>query len=68
MIQEVDKCYELFRAFLVLRLCSLDFLVQHNQRILQSLRKILGATLFKRLLKSTFFGHFVAGETQEEVR
>jgi len=59
--------YELLRALIVLRLCSIDFLVQHNQRILQILRKSLGKSLFKRLLKSTFYGHFVAGETREEV-
>jgi hypothetical protein len=32
------------------------------------LRKILGLSLFKRTLKSTFYGHFVAGETLDEVR
>jgi hypothetical protein len=59
--------FELFRALLVLRLCSMDFLVQQNQRILQFLRKTLGPTLFKRVLKSTFYGHFVAGENLEEI-
>uniref|UniRef100_A0A914YTR0 Proline dehydrogenase n=1 Tax=Panagrolaimus superbus TaxID=310955 RepID=A0A914YTR0_9BILA len=59
--------FELFRALLVLRLCSVDFLVQQNQRILQLLRKTLGPTLFKRILKSTFYGHFVAGENLEEI-
>lgn len=48
-------------------MCNIDFLVKHNQQILQALRKALGATLFKRVLKSTFYGHFVAGETRQEV-
>uniref|UniRef100_A0A915DEH1 Proline dehydrogenase n=1 Tax=Ditylenchus dipsaci TaxID=166011 RepID=A0A915DEH1_9BILA len=58
---------DLFRGLLVFRLCTIDFLVQHNQRLLQIMRKMLGRTLFTALLKSTFYGHFVAGETHEEV-
>jgi hypothetical protein len=48
-------------------MCNVDFLVKHNQQILHSLRKAIGASLFKRILKSTFYGHFVAGENQKEV-
>lgn len=58
---------DLIRGLLVFRMCSINLLVQNNQRILQILRKILGRPLFKTLLKSTFYGHFVAGETQKEV-
>lgn len=36
-------------------------------QILHGLRKTVGDTLFKKILKSTFFGHFVAGETRQEV-
>lgn len=59
--------FELARALLVFRCCQIDFLVQNNQRILRILRKALGLELFKRLLKSTFYGQFVAGEALEEV-
>ncbi|KAH7731077.1 sluggish A-PC [Aphelenchoides avenae] len=52
---------------MVLRLCSVDFLVQHNQQLLQTLRKAVGGGLFKKILRSTFYGHFVAGENQTEV-
>ena len=31
-------------------------------------RKILGKNLFKTLMKQTFYGHFVAGEDQYEIR
>ncbi|KAI1733152.1 hydroxyproline dehydrogenase [Ditylenchus destructor] len=58
---------DLIRALLVFRMCTVDFLVQNNQRLLQLLRSITGKTLFSRILKATFYGHFVAGETQEEV-
>ncbi|VDO86516.1 unnamed protein product [Haemonchus placei] len=58
---------DIIRALLVLRLCSIDALVKNNHKILGALRAVLGQTLFKKLLKSTFFGHFVAGESREEV-
>ncbi|CAD6191316.1 unnamed protein product [Caenorhabditis auriculariae] len=58
---------ELIRALVVLRLCSVGWLVQKNQAILATLRNVLGSTLFKKVLKSTFYGHFVAGETKTEV-
>uniref|UniRef100_A0A1I7XDT0 Proline dehydrogenase n=1 Tax=Heterorhabditis bacteriophora TaxID=37862 RepID=A0A1I7XDT0_HETBA len=58
---------DVLRALLVLRLCGINLLVQNNQRILAAMRAFLGKTLFKRTLKSTFYGHFVAGETKTEV-
>ncbi|KAK0398642.1 hypothetical protein QR680_002689 [Steinernema hermaphroditum] len=59
--------FDLIRGLVVLRLCTVDFLVQNNQKILQYLRKALGANLFKSVLKSSFYGQFVAGETRVEV-
>ncbi|MFH4979261.1 hypothetical protein AB6A40_005970 [Gnathostoma spinigerum] len=59
--------FELLRGIIVLRLCSLDFLVKNNASIMMVLRKVLGQSLFKKLLKSTFYGHFVAGESSAEV-
>ena len=31
-------------------------------------KKILGKRLFKELMKATFYGQFVAGEDQQEIR
>ncbi|CAI4221836.1 unnamed protein product [Auanema sp. JU1783] len=58
---------EVIRALVVLRLCGINFLVQHNHHILGVMRRILGKNLFKKVLKSTFYGHFVGGETKAEV-
>lgn len=43
-------------------------LVDQNQAILSMMKRVLGKKLFKETLKNTFYGHFVAGETEEEVR
>ncbi|KAF8373769.1 prdh-1 [Pristionchus pacificus] len=58
---------DLIRALVVLKMCAIKPLVQHNQAILATMRRILGKNLFKKALKNSFYGHFVAGETTEEV-
>uniref|UniRef100_A0A0K0DJ43 Proline dehydrogenase n=1 Tax=Angiostrongylus cantonensis TaxID=6313 RepID=A0A0K0DJ43_ANGCA len=58
---------DILRALLVLRILAVESVVRHNQRILATLRATLGLSLFKKLLKRTFFGHFVAGEDRKEV-
>ncbi|KHJ80386.1 hypothetical protein OESDEN_19939, partial [Oesophagostomum dentatum] len=59
--------FDLLRAFVVLRLCAVESLVKHNQKILRVLRAVLGKTLFKKVLKSSFYGQFVAGEDTKEI-
>ncbi|VDP14831.1 unnamed protein product [Heligmosomoides polygyrus] len=58
---------DIIRALVVLRICGIEPIVKNNHRILAVLRATLGQTLFKKLLKATFFGHFVAGEDQKEI-
>ncbi|NWZ60820.1 HYPDH dehydrogenase, partial [Haliaeetus albicilla] len=58
---------ELARALLVLRLCAFPRLVRHAGTILATSRKILGARLWGGLLRATFYGQFVGGETPAEV-
>ncbi|KAL5016145.1 hypothetical protein ScPMuIL_005734 [Solemya velum] len=59
---------EVLRAYCVLSLCSVNTLVNNNKRILKWSKKILGKRLFKKMMRSTFYGHFVAGEDIEEIR
>lgn len=54
--------FELIRAYLVYVLCSSEFLVENNMKIMKLMRAILGDRLFVYLMKQTFYGHFVAGE------
>ncbi|XP_054713269.1 LOW QUALITY PROTEIN: proline dehydrogenase 1, mitochondrial-like [Uloborus diversus] len=57
--------WELIRAFMVLKLTTIDYLVENNQRLMKLGKKLLGPTLFRALMKHTFYGHFVAGEDEK---
>lgn len=58
---------ELLRSTFVFRMCSWDWLVRHNKKIMEICRNILGRTLFQKLMKATIYGHFVAGEDREKI-
>lgn len=53
---------ELIRAYFVYVLCSSEFLVENNMKLMKLTKAIMGDKLFVQLMKSTFYGHFVAGE------
>ncbi|XP_040463341.1 proline dehydrogenase 1, mitochondrial-like [Falco naumanni] len=59
---------ELLRGLLVLGLCAVGPLVEHNRELLQLCQRVLGQALFERLMKMTFYGQFVAGEDQEAIK
>ncbi|XP_064619100.1 proline dehydrogenase 1, mitochondrial-like isoform X2 [Lineus longissimus] len=56
------------RASLVLRLCSIEWIVNRNKEIMDWTRKVLGNRIFTWAMKATFFGHFVAGENQDDIK
>ena len=58
---------DLMRNYFVLGLCSSDFLVKNNARIMKGSRKLLGKKLFERIMRSTFYGQFVAGEDEQTI-
>ncbi|XP_035890662.1 proline dehydrogenase 1, mitochondrial isoform X2 [Anopheles stephensi] len=59
--------FELIRAYLVYVLCSSEFLVENNMKLMKVAQTILGEKLFTLLMKYTFYGHFVAGEDQLKI-
>ncbi|XP_058061699.1 proline dehydrogenase 1, mitochondrial isoform X2 [Anopheles bellator] len=59
--------FELIRAYLVYVLCSSEFLVENNMRLMKVTQAVLGEKLFTLLMKYTFYGHFVAGEDQVKI-
>lgn len=54
--------FELIRAYFVYVLCSSEFLVENNMKLMKLTKAMIGDRLFVQLMKSTFYGHFVAGE------
>ncbi|XP_017048023.1 proline dehydrogenase 1, mitochondrial isoform X2 [Drosophila ficusphila] len=58
---------ELMRAYLVYMICSSEKLVEHNMTLLKLARNLLGQRLFVLLMKSSFYGHFVAGENRHTI-
>ncbi|CAG7730752.1 unnamed protein product [Allacma fusca] len=59
---------EILRAYIVFKLCNVSYLVNNNQKLMNLGRKVLGKTLFHKLMKMTFYGHFVAGENQVAIQ
>ncbi|KAK7790578.1 hypothetical protein R5R35_005945 [Gryllus longicercus] len=60
--------WEVIRAYIVYTLCSSEYLVEHNMKLMKVSKALLGDRLFKLMMKSTFYGHFVAGEDQEKIK
>ncbi|CAG7821502.1 unnamed protein product [Allacma fusca] len=59
---------EIIRAYTVFQLCNVPYLVNNNQKLMQIGRKVLGKNLFHKLMKMSFYGHFVAGENQVAIQ
>ncbi|XP_065664241.1 proline dehydrogenase 1, mitochondrial isoform X2 [Hydra vulgaris] len=59
---------EIIKAIIVYKLCSIDFLVNRNKELMSISRKIFGKKGFDYIMKSSFYGHFVAGESQEDIK
>ncbi|CAK8681331.1 unnamed protein product [Clavelina lepadiformis] len=60
--------FEILRAALVFQLCTINFLVDNGIYMAKYVEKIFGQKIFKTLMKLTVYGHFVAGENQEEIK
>ncbi|KAL1502522.1 hypothetical protein ABEB36_007654 [Hypothenemus hampei] len=60
--------WELIRALLVYQMCSYETIVTHNMKLMKLCKAVLGERLFIAVMKSTFYGHFVAGEDEFKIR
>jgi len=69
---ETSKLYatkstsEIAFAWLILKLCSYDFIVSHGPKLLQWAQDYHLGGIANFVMKRTFFKHFIAGETLEE--
>ncbi|XP_076276383.1 proline dehydrogenase slgA isoform X1 [Lasioglossum baleicum] len=58
---------ELLRAYVVYQLCSVELIAENNMKLMKITKSVLGEKLFTMLMKSTFYGHFVAGEDEAQI-
>ncbi|CAB1102775.1 unnamed protein product [Ectocarpus sp. CCAP 1310/34] len=58
---------ELLRAYVVLRACAITPLVERSDTLLKIGYGVLGESITNAILGKTFFAHFCAGETAEQV-
>ncbi|VDK80311.1 unnamed protein product [Litomosoides sigmodontis] len=62
------KTSELIRGLIILPLCTVPALRKREERLMIGLKKVFGEKFYTKLLKLTFFGQFVGGETISEVQ
>lgn len=59
---------ELMRSLLVFKICGINSIVDNSMLLTRLSAKVLGQTLFKKFMKMSFYGHFVAGEDHNEIK
>ena len=59
---------ELLRAYAVFQISAVDAVVRHSKTLLALSYSTVGKRATHALLRQTFFGHFCAGETAEEIQ
>eukprot|EP00126_Sphaerothecum_destruens_P008388 Sdes_comp20194_c0_seq2m13477 len=60
--------FELWRAFLIFKMCQFQPFMRNCETILDWSEKILGKNLTMFFVKHSFFAHFCAGENEEQVQ
>lgn len=59
---------ELLRSLLVFKMCGVNLIVDNSMLLTKISSRILGQMLFKKMMKLSFYGHFVAGENHDEIK
>jgi proline dehydrogenase len=59
--------FELFRTWLVFRICAINFVVKNCDYLYNLSCKMLGATITHGATRITVFNHFCAGETSTDI-
>ncbi|CAH1801476.1 unnamed protein product [Owenia fusiformis] len=71
--KDIDAAYktkstwEIIRALVILRTCSYNYFVDNSVKFLGLSQRFLGRSLTDFVVKPTFYGHFVAGDTPESI-
>lgn len=59
---------EILRAWIVLKLCSFDFLLQNSLKVLEHSQRVLGRGLLEKILRPTLYDQFVAGDDPQSLK
>lgn len=59
---------DILTAYLVFKLCKWRVLVENNEHLMKLGYSVLGASLFERIMKMTFYGQFVGGENETSLK
>eukprot|EP01102_Stenamoeba_stenopodia_P010392 TRINITY_DN3124_c0_g1_i1.p1 TRINITY_DN3124_c0_g1~~TRINITY_DN3124_c0_g1_i1.p1 ORF type:complete len:544 (-),score=116.62 TRINITY_DN3124_c0_g1_i1:2-1633(-) len=59
---------ELLRAYLVFSMCGSAVFVNNCEKLLNLSKSVFGEKLTYAIVKRTFFAHFCAGESEEEIK
>lgn len=59
---------ELLRGYIVLKLSSNNWIVNNHQELMRLGQRLLGKRLFRSLMRHTFYGHFVGGESASSIQ
>ncbi|XP_040578739.1 proline dehydrogenase 1, mitochondrial isoform X2 [Lepeophtheirus salmonis] len=60
--------FEVLRGYIVLNLCSVGWIVNNNEQLMKLGKRVLGKPLFAKIMKYSFYGHFVAGENRQTIK
>jgi len=58
------KTSDLLRSYIVFSICQTRFIVKHSEKLLKLSYSLFGKNITNAILKSSFFGHFCAGENE----
>ncbi|EFX65779.1 hypothetical protein DAPPUDRAFT_204241 [Daphnia pulex] len=59
---------EILRAWIVLKLCSFDFLLQNSLKVLETSQRVFGQGLLEKILRPTLYDQFVAGDDPQSLK
>jgi proline dehydrogenase len=60
--------YEILRSIIIFKLCGIPWFVKNGKHLLAMSDRILGTKFTNWILKKTFFAHFCAGESADDIQ
>ncbi|XP_028400735.1 hydroxyproline dehydrogenase-like [Dendronephthya gigantea] len=65
---ESKSSSDILKAFVILKLCTINTLVDNSEKLLAWCKGIFGDQFYEKIIKRTIYKQFVAGETEQDVK